>query len=69
MNTMSLMKKSAPPVDAGKDVRLFEVWANGALTKKSQLLTKDSKDAEVLRAKALIKCCQDPNKSCLERLR
>jgi hypothetical protein len=62
-------KKGAPPVDAGKDVRLFEVWANGALTKKSQLLTKDSKDAEVLRAKALIKCCQDPNKSCLERLR
>lgn len=62
-------KKGAPAEEPSKEVSLFEVWANGGLTKKSQLLAKDSTDAEVLRAKALIKCCQDPNKSCLERLR
>ncbi|MNK89755.1 hypothetical protein D3C87_1097740 [compost metagenome] len=67
--TKPVKKKKGAPVAEAKDIRLFEVWANGALTKKSQLLSKDSKDAEVLRAKALIKCCQDPNKSCLERLR
>lgn len=62
-------KKGAPAAEANKDIQLFEVWANGALTKKSQLMSKSSKDVEVNRAKALIKCCQDPNKSCLERLR
>lgn len=67
--TKPVKKKKGAAAEVSKDIRLFEVWANGAITRKSQLMTKDSKDAEVLRAKAIIKCCQDPTKSCLERLK
>lgn len=63
----SKKKKGAKLVAA--EPRFMEVWNSGNLVKKNVMIEKASNDAEIQRAKALLKCCQDTAKSCLDRLR